>query len=524
MRFASVSGLGLLAACLGLAPRAVAQELPRVSAQRPLRVGGVVAEVGDQDLIGLSRVKFQGLIAAELAGVGYRLANDDGSKRLAAEPAPLTLIGYVKEEMCDDEAPSQCRVAIQWELQDARGVVVYRAITRAVEQTANLEKLRRSLIEGALRSLLQRRRFALQLGAGLEPAQPVASGPLGFKQCKRAAMELPQAARAAAASLVFVESGSNLAAGAIVSGDGLILTVASSLEANAPLRVRFSAEQTLPARVVAMDRQADVALLHVAAHTDATCLAIGDTALLAGQAVFGISSEASEDRAISLAGGALQAGEAADGQAWLRVDPLLARVPGGALLDSHGRLVGVAPKALAKPAHASVPCLAVSAALAALGLKPAAITDPRLLDEQAEKTPLVGYVRDRDDPPFALTKRYTYGTSTTAHRVRTASWVTVGVGGVGVAATWLTFRASRDLSTSAHDRYVVLNDVSWVLLGLGAVGVGVSYALPQGHDIVAVQSAQSTPSRPSAGERQLFVELKPSDSKGGVELELGGRI
>lgn len=513
MRFASLFStslrrgllvLGLLSAGLGLSPRAAAQELPRVAVQRPLRVGGVLAETGEQDVIGLSRVKFQGLIAAELASVGYRIQSDEEPQPAASALPALTLIGYVKEEICDDEAPSQCRVAIQWELQDGRGVVAYRAITRAVEQTGSLEKLRRGLIEGALRSLLQRRRFALQLSAESKGKPAPATGPLGFRQCRRGLIELPRAARAAAASLVFVESGSNLALGAIVSGDGLILTTASSLETGAPLRVRFSAEQTWPARVVAVERKADVAVLHVAAHTEATCLVVRDAPLATGQAVFGVSSELREDRAFSLVGGVVEAAAEVDGQATMRVDPLLARAVGGALFDAEGRLAGIVTSPSGRLPQGGARALAAPAALAALRLKPAAITDPRLLEEEAEKTPAVGYVRDRDDPPFALTRRYTYGTSTGAHRLRTGGWVTAGVGALGVVGTWAKFRASRDLSPAAHDRFVVLNDVSWVLLGMGAVGVGLSYALPQGHDVVAVRSAALN------GKQCVFVGLGPS--------------
>jgi S1-C subfamily serine protease len=518
MWFVSVSSLrlrqrlllstALLGGCLAAASPAAAQDLPRVSVSRALRVAGIVMESGNQDLIGLSHIKFQGLIAAELASVGYRLVDMNGARSADSALPALNLVGTVKEEICDDEAPSQCRIAIQWELQDTRGVVVYRTLTRAVDQAASLEKLRRGLVEGALRSLLQRRRFALQLSDDSKPSAPRVVGPLGFKQCKRPAMAMPQAARAAAASLVFVESGSSLAAGAIVSGDGLILTVASGLDANAPLRVRFSAEQTLPAKVVALDRKADVALLHVAAHTDATCLAFRDAPPAVGEAVFGISSELSEDRAISLAGGVVQQAAVEDGLASLHVDPLLARARGGVLLDSEGRLAGIVPSAGAKALHGSVRAVEALGALAALELKPAAITDPRLLDEDEELAPVVGYVHDHDDPPFVLTKRYTYGTSTTAHRLRTASLVASGVGALGVIGSWANFRTNRNQSPSAHDRLVVFNDISWVFLGLGAVGFGVSYALPEGHDVVGVESAHS------AMQRQLFIGLGP----GGVAM------
>ena len=514
MRFAlaSLAWFAWFACLVCCAPSpAAAQELARVSVNRPLRVAGIVMEAGRPDLVGLSRIKFQGLIAAELSSVGYRLADVNGSSQADSALPPLTLIGSVKEEICDDEAPVQCRVAIQWELQDARGVAVYRTITRAVEQSARRDELRRGLVDGALRSLLQRRRFALQLTDETQPSKPRAVGPLGFKQCRRPLMALPEASRAAAASLVFVESGSSLATGAIISGDGLILTVASSLEEEAPLRVRFSAEQTLPAKIVALDRQADVAVLRVVAHTDATCLSLRDSPLTPGQAVFGVSSEPREDRAISLAGGVVQPAERDDGQGALRVDRLLARVPGGALLDAQGRLAGIARSSNAKPG-ATVRGLEALGALTTLQLKPAAITDPRLLDETEERAPVVGYVRDRDDPPFALIKRYTYGTSRTAHRLRTAGLVTAGVGALAVAGTWVTFRTSRELSPSAHARFVVLNDAGWTLLGLGAVAFGVSYAWPEGHDVVGVQSARG------GDEKRIFVGLSPAG------LVLGGRM
>jgi hypothetical protein len=48
------------------------------------------------------------------------------------------------------------------------------------------------------------------------------------------------------------------------------------------------------------------------------------------------------------------------------------------------------------------------------------------------------------------------------------------------------------LSSSAHSRLVVLNDLSWGLTALGAVGFGVSFALPEAHEVVdvRVQSGQ----------------------------------
>jgi hypothetical protein len=315
-------------------------------------------------------------------------------------------------------------------------------------------------------------------------------GPLGIKRCGRAAMPLPGAARAAAASLVLVEAGSNLTSGTIVSGDGLVLTNARALDERAPLRVRFSAQQTLPAKIVALDRQADVALLHVAAHTEATCLAFREAPLAPGMPIFGVGSELAEERATSIMGGLLQRTEGPESRSVVRVDPLIARAEGGPLLDDEGRLVAVVLGPQAQTAHEAARALTGPSALRALGLKQAPITDPRLFQPEAQDAGAPGYVRDRDDPPFVLTERFTYGTSLAAHRLRTAGLVTLGVGAAGVVGSWFSYRATRDPSPAQHSRFVVLNDVGWALFGLGAVGFGISYALPEAHDVVAVQVAR----------------------------------
>jgi S1-C subfamily serine protease len=503
----SLSFVVLVAASSLGARTARAQDLPRVSATRKVAVAGVGVEPRSEDLLGLSRVKFQGLIATELASVGYSIASPDETARRPGDRPPLTLTGRLKEEICDDVAPSQCRIAILWELEDRRGVAVYRALTRAVDQKPTIDQLRRALISGAVRSLLQRRRFALQL-TDVEPAPSAPTEPLGFKQCRRPALTLPAAARSAAASLVLVESGSNLASGAIVSGDGLILTSARNIVKGAPLRVRFSAQQTQPAEIVAIESAADVALLHVPVNTGATCLPLREEPVALGATLFGVSSELSEDAAVSLSSAPLTKGSAASGKRLLHVEPRIAHASGAALLDEDARLVGIVSTSDANAAdgpHA----LEIGEALQALKIKPAAVTDPRLLTDHSGPTPAVGFVRDRDDPPYALTKRYTYGTSTTARRVRTASAIVTGAAALGVAATWLSFRANPEMSPGAHHRTVVLNDLSWVLLGLGAVGFGATYAWPEEHDVVGGQSAS---------RRELFIGVA------GAGLALAGRL
>ncbi len=464
-----------LCASVSTAARAArAQDLPRVSVSRALVVEGVVADPTVSDLLGLSRVRFQGLIATELSAVGYRVEGA-GADTLQGLP-PLVLAGVVKEEICDDIAPSQCRVAIQWELQERNGSVVYRTVTRAVDQQPTLDRLRRVLIQGALRSLMGRRRFASRLGSG-EPAPSGAT--LGFKQCRRETLGLPAASRAALAALVLVESGSSLSVGAVLSTDGLILAATRAMESDAPLRVRFSAQQVVPARVVASAPEAGVALLRADARTS-LCLPVRDSPLSRGATAFVVGSDLHEERALSLVGAVMSSERGPDGSVALRVDGHGASAPGTPLLDESARLAAVVVDAAHSPE-----AVEVQSALTALRVKPAAITDPRLLSAPAETIPAIGFVRDPDDPPYALARSYTYGTSGTAGQVRRAAAITAGVGALGVAATWLQFHGKSDISTSEHTRLVVYNDVSWAVLALGAVGFGISYALPESHDVVA---------------------------------------
>lgn len=474
---ATAWGLGLSF----FAPAAQAQDVPRVSASRPVIVEGLSVDSKVPDLLGLARVRFQGLIALELSSVGYRVGDPEGTSPETA----FILAGSVKEEACDDVAPSQCRVAIQWELQRRSGVVVYRTLTRAVDQQPNLERLRRGLVQGALRSLLSRRRFTTRLADSSGASAP--SGSLGFKECRREAIHLPDASRAALAGLVRVESGSRVAGGAILSADGLILTSARELMPGAPLRVRFSAQQVLPARVVARAPEAGVALLRTGAHTASTCLPLGDEPLESGTAVFGVSTTLGEDGAMSLSGATVASSIARDGWERWAVPPPVAGAPGAPLLTVDGRLAAT----VVMPGDRSAlgQALGARSALSALRLQPAAISDPRLLGELGDDAAEQGYVRDPDDPPFELTRRYTFGTGPAAGTLRKAGFVTAGVGALGVAATWLQFRGKRNVTAHEHSRLVVFNDVSWAVLALGAVGVGVSFALPQPHDVVAGHSS-----------------------------------
>lgn len=483
MRFMLRSGARLgVPLLLGLctAGHAHAQAAPKV-ATRPILVEGIAADPRTEDLLGIARLGFQGVIASELASIGYRVTG-----AVASGASPLVLSGTLTEETCDDIAQTQCRIAIRWELQETNGLVVYRVVTRAVDEQVTIDKRRRALVLAALHSLAMRRRFAMRLVDPDARSTDAPRGRLGFKRCQREGKQLPEGARAAAAALVLVESGSRLTRGTLVSSDGLVMASASVITSNAPLRVRFAGHQVLSASVVAQSKEAGLVLLHVSSSSTASCLPVRDEPLNRGDAVFGVSSELAEDAAVSLARSVVQ-GESASAQGHLaEADARIAREIGAPLLDELGRVAAVVTHV---SATSTSQALSVVDGLRALGVEPAPITDPRLLGPPEGDSRPLGFVRDADDPAFALTERYTYGSGSTARLLRNAGAVTAGIGAAGVAYTWLRFGGG-SVSPSEHDKLVIWNDVSWAVLGLGVAGFGASFVWPQRHEVVDARAAR----------------------------------
>jgi hypothetical protein len=472
------------AALVGLGVLAHAAPCRAAPATLPLEVGGIRADVMVDDVLGIGRVRFVGLIAEQLQDQGYRVVAGPLGTSKAGGEQPLTLVGVVKEELCERIDVRQCRIAVQWELQDQRGATRYRVTTRAVGEGNEIGPLQRGLVLGALQSLLARRRFALQLrDFAAQGAPPVHAEQLGFKACSRRDLELPKAFRSVSPAIVLVESGSNIERGSIVSPDGFVLTGARALDEKAPLRVKLGAGQTLPARLVAVDGDAHLALLQMAGSYAATCLPLRSETLGVNAAVFGVNSPLSEDRATSLAGSVVQS--SVEGSA-MSTDPRLTQSDGAPLLDDAGQLAAVVGDSDAERGQA----VAVTSALAGLHVKPAAVTDPRLL-AAARAEVRSAYVRDRDDPPYSLTQRYTYGTSAAAR-----GWRRVGIAAsaVGAAAVILTWASSHGAdSQGAYDRWIVANDISWGVLAVGAVTTGVSFFLPESHDVVDAQMTSAAP-------------------------------
>jgi hypothetical protein len=97
-----LAAAALVVAALSVARPAQAQAAPGAVGKRALIVAGVEVEPRVEDLLGLGRLKFHGVIAGELSGAGYRVVAGGTTGGESDAEAPLTLVGSVVEEICEE--------------------------------------------------------------------------------------------------------------------------------------------------------------------------------------------------------------------------------------------------------------------------------------------------------------------------------------------------------------------------------------------------------------------------------------
>lgn len=160
--------------------------------------------------------------------------------------------------------------------------------------------------------------------------------------------ELAEAVASVRRSLVQITNGRGGAgAGTVWHADGLIVTNAHVVTGRGHLHVTFQNGETLPARIIAIDEELDLAALSVEAN-DLPTVEIGDSRQLrAGQWVmslghpWGILNSATGGVVISM-GPTVGDMRSATGRDWLAVSlHLRPGHSGGPLFDVEGRLVGV---------------------------------------------------------------------------------------------------------------------------------------------------------------------------------------
>jgi S1-C subfamily serine protease len=146
-------------------------------------------------------------------------------------------------------------------------------------------------------------------------------------------------------SLVQISNGRGVGAGTIWHADGLIITNAHVVHGHHHLNVSLPDGRTLPAEVIALDKDHDLAALSVNADNLPT-IELGDSRLLKpGQWVMAVGHPWGVQGAIT-AGVVIGAGadlpEVQTGREWIALDlHMRPGHSGGPLVDSAGRLIGI---------------------------------------------------------------------------------------------------------------------------------------------------------------------------------------
>jgi S1-C subfamily serine protease len=184
-------------------------------------------------------------------------------------------------------------------------------------------------------------------------AAPVAAAPASFEQ-ERRHLSVAQIFRRSAPGVVQIATAARaLGSGFVVDKVGHVVTSWHVVAGVPALRVSFSDNDDVAARVVGADPSTDVALLQVDAHSRAlTPLVLGDSdAVRVGDAVVAIGNPLGRERVASTAiVSARPAPDDAAGERAIGTDALLAPgTAGGPLLDVRGRVVGITTQLLAVP-------------------------------------------------------------------------------------------------------------------------------------------------------------------------------
>jgi S1-C subfamily serine protease len=164
-----------------------------------------------------------------------------------------------------------------------RDNVVYEAKTRFARRLFQHEDptVARSLVVGALKSLLQRPKFQAIVRQKKRAAKPQGATTVrSFARCAAPEIDMLGDAERVLAAAVVVRSGSAVGSGFFFSPDGLLLSAAHVVEAG-DVRVRLRNGAELPASLVRLVSDTDVVLLRVDGQRTAPCLPL-DTAFPEG--------------------------------------------------------------------------------------------------------------------------------------------------------------------------------------------------------------------------------------------------
>ncbi|MET0795378.1 MAG: serine protease [Polyangiaceae bacterium] len=516
-------GLLLCAVLLTLsgARSARADGAPAPAAAGKVAVGfsNLLARI-DKDEIGFAKPEYRVHILEALRQAGF---NAVGAENLVfnkddGEKADLVLGGTVRELDCLlSWYNMRCRIGIEWQLLDREhDQIVYQVLTRFAHldlPRGNDAAVGKALTMGALSLLMGRPRFIELLNAEHVALPAETDYPTGtFSGCDPKAHELPTDFDAVADGTVVVKSRDGFGSGFFLGPDGLVIT-AAHVVASGKVEVRLHGGKTVQGRVVRISHKQDVALIALADSGPPArpCLAYDATPQTTGADVYAIGSPASEELAFSLSRGIVSGVRTISDVTLIQTDASLSPGnSGGALVDQHGRVVGVVSRKIAGRAVEGLGfAIPIQTALTALHLEPGTVTSPALLEHgpaPADHPAAHAALIDTPDPPRSLDpegdrQRYLQADydrrvkeqhDRTPGYVRTLRWGGVAVGSAGALMILVTGMQEQKRMTHSDYRDLRLeNDLSWAAFALGTGAFVTSFILEPKIAPSKVQSAGS---------------------------------
>jgi len=446
--------LGLFAAAtLGAATAVAAPVRKRVPIQvegekhGSIIFGQLIVKVEDSDEIAGLKQKYIQKFNNVIRSAGYNVPGGEKSifKEDSLPDSDYLLAGTITEFDCSSEQDDTCGIAVHWELLDRRSdTVVYKMEARHEEmQLEDMEGTERAeaLLLGTVKSVLARQNFvdAVSLEGTTAPRPEKLYEDRSIKRCEDPSPEMPKDSDTALNATVVVKLKKGIGSGVFISPDGFLLTAAHVATAD-KVEVRTKKGTLLPAEVVRIDDEKDVALLRLTEYEGKTpCLQLSDESPKSGADVYVLGSPGGEELSFSISRGIVSGSRTFHGTNFVQTDAAInPGNSGGPLVGADGKVMAIASwKVASKEMEGLGFGVPSSTALSALGIRfgdetdtiaPSVSRDQVKTDDAFVDAPEVNWHYVGEDAPGA--------TPGWVRHTRTWGWVLGGVGVGTIAGSW----------------------------------------------------------------------------------------
>ncbi len=291
-----------------------------------------------------------GVATTRLHELGYKVEGHDselfGASRMAADHFVLGAIIDRFALTIDQVSCTQTfNIVVEWQLFDsAREKVVYsRTVTDSAVERKGTDPVLLPAFKRTLDAVATDDAF---IAALLEPArkiEPTVSGDELVIECDAAAPPGSSFSfEDAKQSVVTVIAGTSSGSGVFVSRGGLLLTAAHVVGGGKQLTVELSSRVRLPATVIRIDSDADVALLQVTGAGFQPARYSAQPLLQPGNDVFVVGSPLGDTYALSVSRGVVSGIRKINGVEYVQTDAAINHGnSGGPMFDGAGNLIGI---------------------------------------------------------------------------------------------------------------------------------------------------------------------------------------